>query len=87
MIAEILPYVVSAGGAYAWLRAANLRKSEALKAEIDADNTWRLFYKELVSDMKTEIGELKQEVFMLREIVESYKATCDGCPNNKRKKP
>ncbi|MGQ2984014.1 hypothetical protein [Flavobacterium sp.] len=79
-IAEIINYLVSAGGAYAWFAAGRLRKAGIRKAEVDADNAWRQFYKDLVSDMKTEIGQLKHEVFMLRATVEKYRQTCDNCP-------
>jgi hypothetical protein len=82
-IAEIFPYVVSAGGAYAWFVANKLRQAGLRKANIEVESSWQMFYKGLVSDMKTEIGEMKQEIFMLRQIVESYKASCDGCPNKK----
>lgn len=79
-LTEIISYLVSVGGAYAWFAAGRMRKAGIRKAEVDADNAWRQFYKDLVSDMKSEIGELKHEVFMLRAIVERYKATCDNCP-------
>lgn len=92
-ISEIFPYIVSAGGAYAWLRASKFRRSNEQKAEADVYSSWREINRttiaeqlELIKDMKREMGEMRQEIFMLREIVESYKASCDGCPNNKKKK-
>lgn len=85
-ISEIFPYLVSAGGAYAWLTARKLRHAQQRKVDIEVETVWREFYKGLVSDMKAEIGELKQQIFMLRKVVESYKETCDNCPNKKTKK-
>lgn len=38
-------------------------------------------YKEFVVDVEKEMGQLKQEVFMLSEIVRSYKSVCDNCPH------
>ncbi|WP_294823613.1 hypothetical protein [uncultured Flavobacterium sp.] len=81
LLSEIVSYLIPAGGAYAWFAAGRLRKAHIRKADLDADNAWRQFYKDLVSDMKSEISELKQEVLQLKTIVESYKETCNNCPN------
>lgn len=93
-LSEIFPYFVSAGAAYAWFRESNLRKANEKKAEADVYSTWREINRvtiaeqlELIKDMKQEMVEMREEIFMLRKIVESYKATCDGCPNNKKNKP
>lgn len=82
-LSEIFPYIVSGGGIYAWIIAGKLRRAQLRKAELDVDNSWRQFYKDLVSDMKNELEEMKQEIFRLRQTVENYKASCDKCPNKK----
>ncbi len=83
-LSEIFPYAVSLGGAYAWFAANKLRQAGLKKANLEVDSGWRQFYKDLVTDMKAEIGEMKQEIFMLQKVVESYKESCDGCPNKKK---
>ena len=61
-LSEIFPYVVSIGGAYAWFAANKLRQAVLKKADLEVDSGWRQFYKDLMSDMKSEIAEMKQEI-------------------------
>ncbi len=82
---DIIAYLVSAGGAYAWFSASRLRRAAQKKTELEVDSGWRQFYKDLLSDMKGEIEAMKKEIFMLRQVVEGYKESCDGCPNNIKK--
>lgn len=84
-LSEIFPYIVSAGGAFAWVAAYNTRKASRRKMELEADAQWQEIYRGIIGDLRLEVGQLKEQIFMLRETVESYKATCDGCPNKKIK--
>lgn len=40
-------------------------------------------YKSMFEDLEKEMGELKEEVFMLRKTVKAYYNQCKNCPNFK----
>lgn len=84
MLIDILPYFVSAGGAAAWLAAWRLRKSAADLSSATALDMMQKVYQQFILDTAVEIGQMKEEIKMLREVVESYKSTCDNCPNKKK---
>lgn len=85
-IRQITPYVVSAGGVVAYGLAWQQRKANTNKVNIEISELSQKIYQGIITDLKKEVAELKEEVFMLRKVVESYKEKCEGCPNNKNKK-
>lgn len=84
LIIDLTPYVVSAGGAVAWIAAWRQRMANTDKVNIEVSQMSQEIYQGIIADLKREMGEMKQEIFMLREILESYKKECDACPNKKK---
>lgn len=79
LIISIAPWLVSAGTAVGWIAMQKQRSASYTKQVQE-------IYQQFVQDTSMEIGQLKEEIKMLRKVVESYKETCDGCPNNKNKR-
>lgn len=84
LIIDLTPYLVSAGGAVAWIATWQQRLANTNKVNVEVSKISQGVYQGIIADLKKEIGEMKQEIFMLREILESYKKECDACPNKKK---
>jgi hypothetical protein len=81
---DIAPYVAglfSAGGAVSLIFARKERRAAQDIASGNAVDIMQKVYAQFIKDTAVEIGQLKEEVKMLRAVVESYKQTCDNCPN------
>lgn len=86
-LAESGPFVsalFSAGGVATWVLAWREKKAAANLQSGNALDIMQKVYAQFVSDTALEIGQLKEEVKMLRSIVEEYKKTCDNCPHKTR---
>ncbi len=79
MLTIVFPWVASAGTVIGWVALQKHRSASYTKQVQE-------IYRQFVEDTVVEIGQLKEEIKMLRQVVESYKKKCDGCPNNKKKK-
>lgn len=84
---DILVIVFGSGGFLSLLYAKRERKAAAKEREANADliasnvaEVSQKVYQGIISDLKKEVEGLRQEVYMLREVVQSYKQTCDNCP-------
>lgn len=86
LIAPIASAVLGGGGLISLLLARKERKSAAQVTEANAIAVMQQVYRQFVSDTASEIGALKEEIKRLRDVVESYRSTCGGCPNNLHKK-
>lgn len=85
MFTELAPYIVSAGGAVSYLLAWREKKAAASAREGDALQIMQMAYAQFAKDAMFEIGQLKEEVRMLTEVVRAYKQTCDSCPHKQNK--
>lgn len=93
-IAPLVSAVFGGGGLIALIlarkeRKATLKEKEANTVLLEA-NVAKIsqgVYQGIITDLKNEIQGLRNEVFMLREIVESYKSKCEGCPMNNSNLP
>lgn len=98
---QITSIVLGSGGFLSMLYAKRERKAAAQEREAtvkereaNADlltaNVAKVsqeVYNGIIDNLRKEILELKNDVLMLRKIVESYKNTCDNCPQRIIKKP
>lgn len=84
LIINVASYVFGAGGVVAWLATWRQRVATTNKVNVEVSELSQKIYQGIIADLKREIGEMKQEIFMLREILESYKKECDACPNKKK---
>ncbi len=78
-----LPVLLGAGGVVSLLIARKERKAAANLSNTNAVDIMQKVYRQFVKDTALEINELKEEIKMLRKVVENYRSTCSGCPNNK----
>lgn len=81
---KIVTSLVGAGGIFAFF--LSWRKEKALARMTDA-STFKIMqeaYNMFAKDMKFEIGQLKEEVVMLRAILKDRDKKCAACPNNPR---
>lgn len=87
IITDFMPYIASAGaGAFSYFLTSKLRTANLNKIRVETEAGWQAIYQNIIEDLKKEMGEMKEEIFMLRKIVESYKNTCDNCPQRLIKK-
>lgn len=83
-----MPYIASAGaGAFSYFLTSKLRTANLKKLNVETEAGWQAIYQGIIADLRNEVGELREQVFMLRETVQSYKNTCDNCPQRMIKKP
>lgn len=78
----VISAMFGSGGVMA-LRAA--RKERAANTDLISTNVAEIsqkVYKGIIDDLQKEMKMLKEEVFMLRQVVEKYKSKCEGCPMN-----
>lgn len=85
VISPILSALLGGGGILSLLIARKERKAAASVTEANAIAVMQQVYRQFVSDTAAEIGALKEEIKRLRNAVEGYKASCEGCPNNLKK--
>lgn len=97
---DLIAIVLGSGGVLSMLyakrerkAAAQEREATAKEREANADlltaNVAKVsqeVYNGIIDNLRKEILELKNDVLMLRKIVESYKNTCDNCPQRMIKK-
>lgn len=84
LFGKIAPYMVSAGGAVAYGLAWRLRKANTNKVNVEVSKMSQEIYQGIIADLRNEVENLKQQVYMLTKIVEKNKQDCDACPNKKR---
>lgn len=88
LLTDILPYVASAGaGAVSYVVTGKLRQANVKKINVETEAVLQTIYHGIIDELRKEIGDLREQVFMLRETVNSYKNTCDNCPQRMIKKP
>lgn len=80
---NLLPALVGAGGVLSLIMAKRERKAAANLSNANAVDIMQKVYSQFVKDTAVEINELKEEIKMLRKVVESYRSSCQGCPNHK----
>lgn len=80
---QALPILMGGGGFLSLLMARRERRAAANLNNTNAVEIMQKVYSQFVKDTAIEINMLKEEIKRLRKVVESYKATCNGCPNNK----
>lgn len=88
-IVAIISSLIGGGGIISFIRAKQLNKATLEEKEANTmlieSNVAKIsqgVYQDIIKDLKNEIAGLRNEVFMLREIVENYKSKCEGCPMN-----
>lgn len=75
--------LLSGGGILTLAIARKERKAAADLTNANAVEIIQKVYQQFVKDTALEIGQLKEEVRMLREVVQKYKDRCDSCPNKR----
>lgn len=73
----LLNCLFGTAGVFSFLLAYRKSKTDIFKVMQDA---YRIF----IEDTAREIGQLKEEIKMLHDVVKGYKETCDLCINNKK---
>lgn len=79
----VMGAVFGGGGVLTFILAKRERKAAADMKSANALDIMQKVYQQFVTDTAIEIHQLKEEIKMLRTVVENYKATCENCPNNK----
>ena len=83
ILITVMSAVFGGGGILTFILAKRERKAAADMKSANALDIMQKVYQQFVNDTAIEIYQLKEEIKMLRTVVENYKATCENCPNNK----
>jgi|GEM_PF-5656996 len=81
IVAAIISVAFGGGGLLSLILAKKERKAAADMKSANALDIMQKVYQQFVNDTAVEIYQLKEEIKILRAVVEGYKATCDNCPN------
>ena len=82
-----MPYIASAGaGAFSYFLTSKMRAANLKKLNVETEAGWQEIYHGIIAELRKEVGDLREQVYMLRETVKSYKNTCDNCPQRLIKK-
>ena len=83
ILVTLMSAVFGGGGLLTFILAKRERKAATDMKSANALDIMQKVYQQFVNDTAIEIHQLKEEIKILRAVVESYKATCESCPNNK----
>ena len=83
IIATLASVAFGGGGLLTFILAKKERKAATDMKSANALDIMQKVYQQFVNDTAIEICQLKEEIKMLRAVVEGYKTTCENCPNKK----
>lgn len=83
VLPTVIGSIIGTGGLVSLFMARKERKAAQNLTAGNALDIMQKVYAQFVKDTEFEIGQMKEEIRMLRKVVEKYKETCDNCPNKK----
>jgi hypothetical protein len=85
VIGFIFGAVFGGGGLISLIVARRERQANIDLTDGNAIKVMQEVYKEFAKDTALEIGQMKEEIKMLREIIKKNQLECAGCVNNPNK--
>jgi len=82
VIGVVFGAVFGAGGFMSLMLARKERRANVDLTDGNAIKVMQAVYKEFAKDTALEIGQMKEEIRMLREVIKKQQTDCAACVNN-----